>query len=270
MIAAAEYKEMGIGAAKKTIGTHANKISRLALPVSKGIAINGLWRNGGEVYAFHDEPGYQALFSNPAPWALSWTTLPDGKDLDPHYHPFESYVAIVQGRALLTGLLPTSSAVQPLMPVEAGQLVQIPPWCLHGFRCQTEKPFWALSWQRSKKSLFFEDEISEVPAVIFPGDPAESQRLASPESVTILNGRTEGVPGDSLPQFRFYEFAMDRKKSIQFARNGLLFVTSSKVQVELNGAAFELIEGDALPLYSGQSIVATRQDPTATIATLQF
>ncbi len=254
-------------------------ITRGSLSVSNGMTINGVWRNAGAVYTFAGHPGFKQILParNDSEWALSWTTLPDGMDLQPHYHPFESHVAIVQGRAILTG--ESDLAVRT---VEAGEFVRVPPWCLHGFRCENKKPFWALSWQRADRSLFFAGQKGETTDVVFPGDPnapaafdpsirpvfQNGRVLNGSSSMTIQSQQFSEL--ESRPKFQFFDFSTTEAAIVEFKSGGLMIATSAGVKFEYDGEIVELSEGDSFPVISSHPLRVSRTSPLATIATLQF
>ncbi|MBN8540112.1 MAG: cupin domain-containing protein [Deltaproteobacteria bacterium] len=246
-------------------------IARSALRVSTGMTINGVWRNAGAVYTFSGHPGGSEILCDgkEADWALSWTTLPDGKDLEPHYHPFESHVAIVQGRAVLTG-----ERHATFRTIEAGGLVRIPPWCLHGFRCENSKPFWALSWQRANRSLFFAGDRGEAADVVFPGDPSAPAVPDFTLEAFVQNGRTpasEPVSSlDQRPKFQFFDFTNKNDVVVEIEGPAFIFATSGGVHLELPEGMVELREGDALPVEASRTVKVVRKSPLSAIATLQF
>jgi len=247
-------------------------IARSSLRVSTGMTINGVWRNAGAVYTFAGHPSISEILCDDKDrdWALSWTTLPDGRDLEPHYHPFESHVAIVQGRAILTG-----DAQSKIRTVEAGDFVRIPPWCLHGFRCENSKQFWALSWQRADRSLFFAGDRGDVADVIFPGDSSAPSEPDFSLEALVQSGRAlKAEPlqsDDQRPKFQFYDFANISEVVVELKSRSVIFATSAGVRVELPEGVVELSEGDALPVVgTSRSVKVIRKSPLSAIATLQF
>ncbi|MBL7689117.1 MAG: hypothetical protein JNJ49_13870 [Bdellovibrionaceae bacterium] len=251
-------------------------VHRHELQMTSGLEVDGVWRNAGAVYTMRGHPVLDRIV--PASWSVSWTTLPDQTPLDPHLHPIESYVAIVNGRARLTG--------QQQLLVEAGTVVQVPPWHLHGFSCVENKTFWAITWQRSPQSLFYEENH-----VYFETSPAVKERFNSPKGKKDLQQqvtlhRSQTLPTDDMMKFRsssmtpeFFAVDLATKESVQVQTFGptLIFATASSCSITTSSTAdstqHQLVEGDTFA-FSGvdfqNGLRLQRGSPNAQVGILVF
>ncbi len=215
-------------------------VHRHELQMTSGLEVDGVWRNAGAVYTMRGHPILDRII--PADWSISWTTLPDQKPLDPHLHPIESHVAIVNGRARLTG--------QQQLLVDAGTVVQVPPWHLHGFSCvDEEKTFWAITWQRSPQSLFYEENL-----VYFETSEVAKERLGSHhDKQQVVLHQAQTIPLDVTMKLRpksmtpeFFAVDLSTKDSVQVQTFGptLIFATVSNSDVSIGSTRHQLAEGD--------------------------
>ncbi|MBK7890197.1 MAG: cupin domain-containing protein [Bdellovibrionales bacterium] len=243
-------------------------VHRHELQMTSGLEVDGVWRNAGAVYTMRGHPVLDRLI--PPDWSVSWTTLPDHRPLDPHLHPIESHVAIVNGRAHLTG--------QQQLLVDAGTVVQVPPWHLHGFSRVEDKTFWAITWQRSPQSLFYEDGL-----VYFETSDAAKGRINSDtKKQHVALQRCQILPADDAIKFRakaitpeFFTIDLATKASVKIQTLGptLIFATVSDSEVSMGSKRYTLTEGDTFALDSGNprnELHLRRRSPDAHIGILVF
>lgn len=250
-------------------------VHRHELQMTSGLEVDGVWRNAGAVYTMRGHPILDRII--PAHWSVSWTTLPDQTPLDPHLHPIESHVAIVNGRARLTG--------QQQLLVDAGTVVQVPPWHLHGFSCAEDKTFWAITWQRAPQSLFYEESL-----VYFETSEVAKERLRSHKShhdkQQVVLHRSQTLPTDDMMKFHsksmtpeFFTIDLTTKDSVQLQTFGptLIFATVSSCDIAVNSTAdstqHQLVEGDTFA-FSGvdfqNGLRLQRGSPNAQVGILVF
>lgn len=124
-------------------------IHRNDLVEINGISIDGVWHDAGIVKDLRSNE----LMNNflPKKLSLSWVSLKNNNDLVPHYHPIDSYVAILLSDAHLIG--------DRKAALKTGETVKIPKFYVHGFS-QGSSPmsFWGLSWNRTQNHLFGSNE----------------------------------------------------------------------------------------------------------------
>lgn len=237
-----------------------------------GAMINGIWRGAGAVYPVRapektSGPDIWSEVLQPG-WSISWTTLPNHEILDSHYHPVISYVAIVKGRAQLIG--------QQTGFVDAGSIIRIPAWHLHGFKTVPgQEPFWAITWQPLQNSLF----TGEDPNVLYAGDegaPAEPDPRIHAE---IVQSRVKPFADKKLPaapKFEFLDLSIEKKRQLQIAGRAILFCVSGRVSVTTSANTYEIKEGDMVPfaaqasLDSVESITCSQSEAGSALALMTF
>ncbi len=230
-----------------------------------GATINGVWRGAGAVYPVQvpENPSLRGAWEKvllPG-WSVSWTTLPKHEVLDSHYHPVVSYVAIVKGRAQLIG--------QQSGFVDAGSVVRIPAWNLHGFKTVAgQDPFWALTWQPLKNSLFTGSE----PNVLYPGDEGAPAEPDARIRADIVQARVRPFGDKSLPgspEFEFFDLSVEKQVQLQVAGRAVMFLVSGSASVETATSVYEMKEGDMLPLVS-ETVSCRGSEALTALALLRF
>ena len=118
---------------------------RASLNEINGIEVDGNWHSAGIVKDTRSSAEIRTRL--PLDLSLSWVTLKDNENLEPHFHPIESYVAILKNCAFFHG--------DKLIPLETGDVVCIPSNMLHSFsKGPIDSPFWGIAWNTTLGHLF--------------------------------------------------------------------------------------------------------------------
>lgn len=232
-----------------------------------GVSLGGIWRSAGAVYPIAPLADSHPLWKDilPQGWSMSWNTLPRGEVLEPHYHPVESFIAIVKGKARLTG--------QQERDVSVGNVLRVPAMHYHGFSTIDDAgSFWAITWQALSHSLY----TGEDPNVFYKGDSRAPQEDLVDLQVDIHDALQSSFPLKSVPDFALYSIFSQETWLKKIERNSILFVVNGKVEVLLKRGGQEisstLEEGDMAPLvaHSGLQIKCASNIHDAAFCFLQF
>lgn len=164
-----------------------NIISRESLSEINGLAVNGVWHDAGRVMDFRSDSTMSHYL--PKNVSLSWVSLKDLNPLEPHFHPIDSYVAILENEACFID--------QKKSNLKVGQVVQIPSQSLHSFASIDSRTFfWGLAWNRTSGHLFKDNQGERL--VFFKDEHVESSNEKS-EIIDVLRTESDGSFFESSP-----------------------------------------------------------------------
>jgi quercetin dioxygenase-like cupin family protein len=140
-------------------------IPRDELPVLEAVNVEGKTYNLGKLLEFRKHPVLsQFLPEETARLSVAWVNLKKGQVLEVHQHPTVSMIIVCDGQGEVMG-----DCQQPL---NAGDVVVVPPNSKHGFRGLGTDGFWALSIQFEGLGLY---ENRDAPRVRFVEGRGENQ-----------------------------------------------------------------------------------------------
>jgi quercetin dioxygenase-like cupin family protein len=131
-------------------------IQRDVLPILKTITVEGKKYNLGQLQEFRKHPILSTFIPEVSRLSMSWVKLKNGETLEAHQHPTSSMIIVCEGEGEVVG-----DCHQPL---QAGDMVIVPPRSKHGFIGRGKSGFWALSVQFEGLGLY---EDREAPRVHF-------------------------------------------------------------------------------------------------------
>ncbi|WP_433181834.1 cupin domain-containing protein [Actinoallomurus sp. CA-150999] len=160
--------------------TTVTTVTREEIRPITSVTVDGTTHRLGQQRDFRRHPALSAFLPETGRPSFAWVRLRDGEELAVHQHPTSSMILVCRGTVRLLGDTERSLA--------EGDVVCVPPGCLHGFRTDPGEEFHGLSVQFAGAGLY-EDEraprVSFGTAAAPGGDSRDQETLAGLER---LNG----------------------------------------------------------------------------------
>ncbi|HVA14327.1 MAG TPA: cupin domain-containing protein [Stellaceae bacterium] len=177
---------------------HVELVRRDDVPSMRTIIVDGVEHWLGHVKDFMKNGNLADFLPKDNRISMAWVRLEAGEELDPHVHPVDSMILIVEGSARTTG---DKHAV-----MNAGDALLVPQRKPHGFVGLPPNGFWGLSIQFDSRGLY---EDIEDPWATF---------LAKEQSTGITENQVEQL----LNKNEEYMERFDKHRLFVLIRNGLL------------------------------------------------
>lgn len=129
-------------------------IRRAEVHAISSVEIDGIIHELGEQRDFRRNDRLRDFLPEYGRTSLAWVRLQDGQVLGNHTHPTASMIIICAGSVYLTG--------DTHQLVEEGDIVCVPPGCVHGFRTSAGGAFDGLSVQFEGNGLYESPEEARV------------------------------------------------------------------------------------------------------------